>query len=94
MAPAMKFVSVDVETANPDLTSICQIGIVTFDADGSYETWSSLINPSNQYFDETNVLIHGITKRMVASAPTITEIYGDLARHLDNYQGFVGVNSY
>jgi DNA polymerase III epsilon subunit-like protein len=27
----MRFISVDLETANPRMSSICQIGVVTFD---------------------------------------------------------------
>jgi len=80
----MNFVAIDVETANPDLTSICQIGVARFEDDGSYDVWSSLINPKNHYFDETNVLIHGITQDMVARAPTFAEVYDQLADFLNS----------
>ena len=41
----MKFVVLDVETANPDLSSICQIGIACF-RDGRLESsWSLLSTP-------------------------------------------------
>lgn len=68
-----KFVVVDIETANPDLTSICQIGIAVFENGELIEQWESLINP-NDYFDEMNVYIHGITPSMVRNSPTIKQV--------------------
>ena len=37
----MRFIALDVETANPDMSSICQIGIVHFEDGKPVETWSS-----------------------------------------------------
>ena len=68
-----KFVVVDIETANPDLTSICQIGIAVFENGELIEQWESLINP-NAYFDEMNIYIHGITPSMVRNSPTIKQV--------------------
>lgn len=68
-----KFAVVDIETANPDLTSICQIGIAIFENGELIEQWESLINP-NAYFDEMNVYIHGITPSMVRNSPTIKQV--------------------
>jgi DNA polymerase III subunit epsilon len=69
----MDFVAVDVETANADLASICQIGIAAF-ADGALvDCWQSLVNPED-YFDEVNIGIHGIDKDAVTDAPTFPEI--------------------
>lgn len=70
----MKFVAVDVETANPDLASICQIGVVVFEAGRISETWHSLVDPED-YFDPGNVAIHGICEQDVVGAPTIPQIY-------------------
>lgn len=70
----MDFVVIDVETANPDLASICQVGVAIF-SDGKFlDSWSSLVNP-NDYFDEFNVSVHGITEAMVSSASTWPEIH-------------------
>lgn len=65
----MNFIALDVETANPDLSSICQIGIVTFVNGEPSHTWSSLINPLD-HFDPMNMHIHGITPHDVRKAPT------------------------
>src|SRR6266498_2996827 len=76
------FVAVDVETANPDFASICQIGLVKF-ADGAIvEEWQSLVNPEDD-FDSLNVSIHGITEASVAAAPTLPALYGALTHRLN-----------
>ncbi len=79
----MDFVVIDTETANPDLGSICQVGIAIF-SDGKFsESWSSLVNPKD-YFDELNVSIHGITEAMVSSAPTWTEVHEKIKSNYSN----------
>lgn len=70
----MKFVVLDVETANPRMNSICQIGIVTFEKGVEVAAESHLIDPED-YFDPVNVAIHGITAEAVAGAPTFRELH-------------------
>ena len=72
------FVALDVETANADSSSICQIGVVTFENSVVADTWVSLVNPEDE-FDEFNVSIHGISEDDVIDAPTFLSI----ATHLD-----------
>lgn len=69
----MKYVIVDIETANPNITSICQIAIVTYENGQITDQWHSLINPKT-YFHEMNVMIHGITERTVRDAPTLSDV--------------------
>lgn len=69
----MKYVIVDIETANPDITSICQIAIVTYEDGQVIDQWHTLINPKT-YFHEMNVMIHGITERTVRNAPTLSDV--------------------
>ena len=60
----MQFVAIDVETANADMGSICQIGLAKF-VDGQLaEEWCTLVDPED-YFDDVNISIHGIDPRMV-----------------------------
>lgn len=76
------FTAIDVETANADLASICQIGIVRFDDGGVIvDEWSSLVNPEDD-FDAMNVSIHGITEEDVAGAPTLPALHPILASRL------------
>lgn len=79
----MNFVALDVETSNPDLASICQIGIVTFSNGVIVDKWQSLVNPED-YFDGMNVYVHGITEEKVADAPNFQQIHSDLKRLIEN----------
>lgn len=64
----MQFVAIDVETANADLSSICQVGIAIF-RDGIYvDSWSSLVDPEDD-FDSLDISIHGIDEQTVMGAP-------------------------
>lgn len=73
----MDFTSIDVETANADLSSICQIGIVQFKDGAVAHRWQSLVNP-NDYFDAINLSIHGIDEARVADAPTFGDLHETL----------------
>lgn len=77
----MDFVALDVETANADMASICQIGVARF-ADGRIvEEWESLLDPED-YFDFVNVSIHGIDEEDVIGYPTFPAVVGELDRFL------------
>lgn len=69
----MNFVAVDVETANPDMSSICQIGIVKYSDGSIVDEWCSLINPED-WFAPANVYVHGLNAEDVAGQPTILEV--------------------
>ena len=77
----MDFVAIDVETANPDVASICQIGIVAFENGRVKESWQSLVNPED-YFDDFNVFIHGIDERAVKGAPTFPQVFDTVRKWL------------
>lgn len=79
----MNFTAIDVETANPDMGSICQIGIARF-ADGSLvDEWSTLVDPED-YFDDFNIAIHGIEPCMVKGQPKFPDLIKNLRSHLEN----------
>ncbi len=73
----MNFVAIDVETANPDQASICQIGVVVFDDGVVTSVWERVINPEDD-FDGFNVSIHGISEADVVDAPTFPDIVAEL----------------
>ena len=79
----MDFVVVDVETANPDVSSICQIGIASFSNGNLVETWESLVNPE-AYFSPFNISIHGINGECVQDAPAWKNVYPDIESRLEN----------
>lgn len=75
---SMEFVAIDVETANADMASICQIGIAKFVDGELVGEWSSLINPEDD-FDYINVDIHGISEGDIVDAPTLPEVLDALS---------------
>ena len=79
----MEFVTIDVETANPDMTSICQIGIAHYRDGIQVNEWMSYINPE-QYFSSINISIHGINEKTVSGAPTFKEALVTLYEFMDN----------
>ena len=78
----MKFIAIDVETANADLASICQIGVVSFQDKQVDETWESLVDPEDE-FDEVNVSIHGITEEKVIFAPIFPDVFENIRSRLE-----------
>jgi DNA polymerase-3 subunit epsilon len=79
----MDFVALDVETANPNLASICQIGVVAFSNGVVVDKWQSLVNPED-YFDGVNVYVHGITEEKVKNAPNFRQVHSDLKKLIEN----------
>ena len=53
----MEFVAIDVETANADMASICQIGLVRYENGVLSKEWRSYVDPED-YFEGINVSIH------------------------------------
>ena len=75
----MDFYVIDVETANYDFASICQIGIAGYKNGQLEYEWESLVNPGEDFpFSKRNVNIHGITPSMVVNAPTFPELYNTI----------------
>jgi DNA polymerase-3 subunit epsilon len=72
-----EFVAIDVETANADCSSICQIGLAHYKNGELVSEFASLINPED-YFDGLNVGIHGIDEDKVKNSPTLIQIYKDI----------------
>jgi len=79
----MDFVVIDVETANNEVSSICQVGIASFRNGQLAESWVSLVNPEVD-FNPFNVVIHGIRAAHVQSAPTWIEVFPQIASRLEN----------
>ena len=79
----MQFVAIDVETANADMGSICQIGLAKFVDGRVAEEWCTLVDPED-YFDEVNISIHGIEPRMVKGQPKLPQIADRLRSTLES----------
>ena len=77
----LTFNSIDVETANADRSSICQIGIVHVREGKIEDQWKTLINPED-WFDPWNVSIHGINETDVKNSPILPEVRSELRARL------------
>lgn len=78
----MRFAVVDVETANADLGSICQIGIATFEKGILLDEWTMLIDPQCD-FDGVNISIHGIDEEYVRGKPTFASVAEQVRSQLE-----------
>ena len=77
----LTFNVIDVETANADRESICQIGIVHVQNGVIVDRWQTLVDPECD-FDPWNVGIHGIGENDVAGSPTLPQVRDELRRRL------------
>lgn len=80
----MRFVAIDVKTANADMASICSIGVAAFENGALTSEWYSLIDPDD-FFDPVNISIHGISERDVQSAPTFRNAASEIDRLLGGH---------
>jgi DNA polymerase-3 subunit epsilon len=80
-----RFLALDVETANQDMASICQIGVATVSHSGEVRSYSTLINPRCRFVFTS---IHGIDAQMVREAPTFPEVFPSLLPLLERHAIF------
>lgn len=73
-----QFIAIDVETANANISSICQIAAVSFVGSRAVKTWQSLLNPRGR-FEPFNVALHGIDTSAVERAPCFPDIFPKLS---------------
>lgn len=79
----MNFIAIDVETANADMASICQIGIAEYSGNQLIGEWVSLVNPED-YFDPVNIGVHGINESDITNAPKFPELSEKLSGFLSD----------
>lgn len=79
-----RFVAVDVETANRQHSSICQVGLAMVSRDGDVETIGILVDPE-QGFERPNLNLHGIDETIVAGAPNFKELLQSLRPFLERH---------
>lgn len=73
----VRFTAIDVETANPNMASICSVGAARFENGQLVGEWYTLTDPQD-YFDAMNVSIHGIEERDVIGAPRFADVIARL----------------
>ncbi|WP_417524084.1 3'-5' exonuclease [Marinovum sp.] len=75
-----RFFALDVETANHDRASICQIGIACVRPDNSIETWKTYVDPEVDHWAFT--YLHNISATTVRGAPRFHEVLPILEKAL------------
>ncbi len=76
------FSAIDVETANADPASICQIGVVHVGNGEICEEWQTLLNPETR-FRTANIAIHGISEETVCHSPRLPDVYDELSSQIE-----------
>jgi DNA polymerase-3 subunit epsilon len=75
------FVAVDVETANPQTASVCQVAAVAFDGERVAGRWASLVHQVD--FSPINTRLHGLRAADVAGAPRVEDVLPQLRAFLE-----------
>ncbi len=84
-----RFIALDVETANDDPASICQIGLAFVRPDNSITTWATYVDPDDE-FSPSNIGIHGIDGDTIvdAGAPFFERALAHIAPALNSHTVF------
>lgn len=77
------FIAIDVETANWDVSSICQIGW-SIVKDGRITQSDSILLDPETYFDPFNIELHGISEDSVRGAPTFSQVKDEFKLLINN----------
>ena len=72
------FIAIDVETANSNSNSICQIALVGVKNEEHKVLFSSLIKPPNNDYSPINIGIHGIHPSDTESALSFDRVWGSI----------------
>ena len=80
--PNLTFNAIDVETANRNRASICQIGMAQVHAGKITKTLTILVNPEEP-FEPFNTNLHGIDEHTIRNAATMPGAYAEILRLID-----------
>lgn len=78
LRPPYRFIAFDVETANRNAHSICQVGLACVDDWGQIDTFSLLIDPAEPFAD-FNTQLHGIDAKACRHAPQFPAVIAAIA---------------
>lgn len=80
-----RFIAIDVETANPEPTSICAIGAVKVENGLITDSRYSLVNPEPDWYLPACVRVHGITDADTFDAPSFGSLWKQWLPWLDGF---------
>ena len=69
------FVAVDLETATSSHNSSCAVGIAVIQRGEITHTEKWLIRPPDNYYEDINIRIHGITAEQTENSPDFPEVW-------------------
>lgn len=79
----MNFVTVDVETANNNVGSICQIGLAKYVDFELVDSYSTLLMPEGD-FGYYNTKVHGLTMADVFDSPCMDEVHDEVVEFISD----------
>jgi DNA polymerase-3 subunit epsilon len=76
------FIAIDYETANSDRRSACSLGVSVVNEGVITNNFQTLIKPPKEfnYFDDFNVMIHGITQSDVKNSPDFSQVWAHVTK--------------
>lgn len=87
LSKSYRFIAIDVETANSDASSICQIGLACVGENGVEEVITLLIDPQC-HFGAMNIQIHGIRPEHVSGEPLFEDFLDAVGDFLERHALF------
>lgn len=89
--PGVNFTAVDFETANGQLNSICQVGLVRVENGQIVKELDILVQPPNNAYHWGNTKVHGLRSVDTAQAPAFKDVWEHMKPYIVN-QLFVAHN--
>ena len=89
----LNFTAIDFETANYNITSACQIGIVVVEKSEIIKTYSSYIKPSPNFFIPFFTELHNIDAKKVSGFPSFGELWSEMSEYLTGSEMLVAHNA-
>lgn len=89
----MKFVVIDVETANYAPTSICSIGLTVVEDAQIKDTYYQLVKPVPFEVNPKHEEIHGLSEKMLSDAPTFDIVWEEISQYFNRYNFIVAHNA-
>lgn len=80
----LTFTAIDFETATPDRSSICQVGMVRVVDGEIFQKFVQLIRPPDNKYHYCNIRVHGITPKMTEYEPSFNEVWPVISGYFEN----------
>jgi DNA polymerase-3 subunit epsilon len=76
------FTAIDFETATPDRSSICQVGLVVVEKCQIVDRIKILVKPPGNKYHQRCIDVHGIVPDDTCDAETFDKVYEKIRRHI------------